>query len=84
MFQEAIVSLIREKCPSEWELVVFKDRILVQLPETAGDFLPRYRQVKKEITAWVTEQFPVPEEVLFEIRSSAWNCSFKLGRNKVV
>jgi hypothetical protein len=84
MFQEAIISLIREKCPSDWETVLFKGHILVHLPEMEGDFLPRYRKVKKEITACVTEHLPVlEEEVLFEIRSGAWNCSFKLGKTLI-
>ncbi|MHB8206388.1 hypothetical protein [Mucilaginibacter sp.] len=81
MLQEIIVDLISEKCPSEWELVVFKGHILVYLPEMEGDFLPRYREVKKEITNCVTKNLPVlNEEVLFEVRSDAWNCSFKLGK----
>jgi hypothetical protein len=46
-----------------------------------GDFLPRYRKVKKEIMGCVTEQLSVLEdEVLFEARSGAWNCNFKLGK----
>jgi hypothetical protein len=53
MFQEAIVSLIREKCPPGWEVVLFKGHILVHLPKMEGDFLVRYRKVKKEITGWV-------------------------------
>ena len=84
MFQEIIVSLIREKCPSDWDLVFFKGHIQVHLPEMEGDFLPRYRKVKKEITGCVTEHFPVlEEELLFEVRSGAWNCSFKLGKTLI-
>jgi len=29
MLQETIVTLIREKCPSDWELALFKGHILV-------------------------------------------------------
>jgi hypothetical protein len=81
MFQETVVTLIREKCPTDWDLVFFKGHILVHLPETENDFLPRYRKVKKEIMNYVTEHLPIlEEEVLFEVRSGAWNCSFKLGK----
>jgi hypothetical protein len=84
MFQETIVNLIREKCAPDWDLVFFKGHILVHLPELEGDFLPRYRKVKKEITGWVTEHLPVlEEEVLFEVRSGAWNCSFKLAKTLI-
>jgi hypothetical protein len=84
MFQESIVRLIREKCPSDWDLVFFKGHILVHLPEIAGDFLSRYRKVKKEITGCVMEHLPVlEEELLFEVRSGAWNCSFKLGKTMI-
>lgn len=38
-------------------------------------------KIKKEITACIIEHLPVlEEEVLFEVRSGAWNCSFKLGK----
>jgi hypothetical protein len=80
MLREAMISLIRDKCPPDWEPALFKRHILVHVPETEGNFLPYYRKVKKEITACVTEQFTVlEEEMLFEIRSGSWNCSFKLG-----
>jgi len=84
MSQETIVNFIREKCPSDWELVLFKGHILVNLPEMEGDFLHRYRKVKKEIMGCVTERLPVLEEViLFEVRSGAWNCSFKLAKTLI-
>jgi len=58
---------------------LFKGHILVHLPEMEGDFLSRYRKVKKEITNCLMAYFPVmEEEILFEVRSGAWNCSFKL------
>jgi hypothetical protein len=84
MFQETVVSLIRERCPSDWETVFFKGHILVHLPEMEDDFLPRYRKVKKEIMGCLTQHLPVlEEEVLFEVRSGPWNCSFKLGQTLI-
>jgi hypothetical protein len=81
MLQETIVNLIREKCPSELGPLFFKGHILIHLPEIDDDFLQRYRKIKKEITGCVTENFLVrEEEVLFEVRSGAWNCSFKIGK----
>jgi hypothetical protein len=82
MSHETVVSILREKCPPDWELILFKGHILVQLSEMEGDFLPCYRKIKKEITSYVTAHLPVlEEEVLFEVRSCAWNCSFKLGKH---
>jgi hypothetical protein len=67
------------RCPPDWKPVLFKGHILDHLPEMEGDFLSRYRKVKKEITNCVMAHFPVMEEdILFEVRSGAWNCSFKL------
>ena len=84
MSLETIVNLIREKCSSDWEPVFFKGHILIHLPVMEGDFLSRYRKVKKEITSCVTAHLPVlEEEILFEVRSGAWNCSFKLGKTLI-
>ena len=84
MFQETVVRLIRERCPSDWETVFFKGHILIHLPEMEGDFPSRYRKVKKEIMGCVKEHFPLLEdELLFEVRSGAWNCSFKLGQTLI-
>jgi hypothetical protein len=81
MLQENLLNLIREKCASHWELNVFQDHIIVNLPDTEADFRSAGQQVKREITACVTEHFPErDEDILFEIRSGAWNSSFKLGK----
>ncbi len=81
MSHETVVSILREKCPPDWEPVLFKGHILVNLPEMEGNFTLTYRKIKKEITACIIEHLPVlEEEVLFEVRSGAWNCSFKLGK----
>jgi hypothetical protein len=81
MSQETVVSILREKCPSDWEPILFKGHILIHLPDTELDFTSTYRKVKQQITACVKEHMPDrQEEVLFEIRNNTWNCSFKLGK----
>jgi hypothetical protein len=48
------------------------------MPEMEGDFPSRHRKIKKEILGCIMEHSPVhEEEVLFEVRSGDWNCSFK-------
>lgn len=79
-----LITLIGELWSSDWERVLFKGHILVHLPEMEGDFLSLYRKVKKEITNYVKAHFHIlVEEVLFEIRSGAWNCSFKLDKTLI-
>jgi hypothetical protein len=43
MFQETVVSLLREKCPPDWEPALFKEHILIHLPDIAVDFMLTYR-----------------------------------------
>jgi hypothetical protein len=81
IIQQNLLKLICEKCPSHWEVNVFQDHILINLPDTEKDFKSAYRKVKKEIIACVQEHLPAREhEALFEVRNGSWNCSFKLGK----
>jgi hypothetical protein len=81
ILQENLLKLIAEKCSSHWQVNVFQDHILINLPDTENDFKSAYREVKKEITACVHEHLPGRNiEVLFEVRNGSWNCSFKLGK----
>ncbi|MDB5110530.1 MAG: hypothetical protein JWR67_1644 [Mucilaginibacter sp.] len=79
IFQENILNLIREKCSSHWELNVFKNHIIISLPDTQEDYRSAYRQIKQEITKYVRQHFPErDEELIFEVRKGSWNFSFKL------
>jgi hypothetical protein len=81
MSQETVVSILREKCPSDWEPILFKGHILIHLPDTELDFMSAYHKVKQQITACLKDRMPDrEEEVLFEVRNRTWNCSFKLGK----
>ena len=77
--QENILNLIRDNCSAYWELNVFKDHIIINLPETNEDYRLAYTKAKQEITACVKLHFPERDtELLFEVRNGSWNCSFKL------
>ena len=77
--QENILNLIRDHCSAYWELNVFKNHIIINLPETNEDYRLAYIKAKQEITACVTLHFPERDtELLFEVRNGSWNCSFKL------
>jgi len=79
--QENLLNIIREKCSSHWELNVFKDHIIINLPDLEEDFRSVYLKVKREITACIQQHFPERNtEILFEVRNGSWNCSFKLGK----
>jgi hypothetical protein len=81
ILQANLLNIIREKCSSGWELNVFQDHIIINLPDMKKDFRSAYSKVKKEITACVLEHFPERDtDVLFEVRNGSWNCSFKLGK----
>jgi hypothetical protein len=81
MLQENLLNLIREKCAAHWELNLFPDHIIINLPADETDFRSACQQVKLEITACVKAYFPERDlYVLFEIRSGAWNSSFKIGK----
>jgi hypothetical protein len=63
------------------ELTVFKDHIIINLPNKEEDYRSAYSKVKKEVTGCVQQHFPERNtELLFEVRSGSWNCSFKLGK----
>jgi len=80
ILQENLLKLIAEKCSSHWEVNVFHDHVLINLPDTENDFKSTYRKVKKEIIDCVQEHLPIRDaEILFEVRNGSWNCSFKLG-----
>jgi len=78
---EELLNIIREKCSSHWELEVYKDHIIINLPDMEEDFRSAYLKVKREITACVKQHFPERStELLFEVRNGSWNSSFKLGK----
>ncbi|WP_295797848.1 hypothetical protein [Mucilaginibacter sp.] len=79
--QENLLSIIREKCSSGWQLDVFRDHIIINLPDNEKDFRLAYSKAKEQITACIQQHFPERnEDVLFEVRNGSWNCSFKLGK----
>ena len=79
--QEHLLNIIREKCSSHWELNVFKDHIIINLPNMEEDFRSAYLKVKREITTCAKQHFPERNtEILFEVRNGSWNSSFKLGK----
>jgi hypothetical protein len=81
ILHESLLNIIHEKCSSHWELNIFKDHIIINLPDTEEDFRSAYRKVKREITACVKQHFPERNtEILFEVRNGSWNSSFKLGK----
>jgi hypothetical protein len=81
ILQENLLNIIREECSSGWELNVFGDHIIVNLRDKVDDFRSAYATIKKEIIACIQQHFPERDsDVLFEVRNSSWNCSFKLGK----
>jgi hypothetical protein len=85
ILHENILKLIREQCPAHWELEVFRDHIIVNLPDTLQDHHAVYRQAKKEITQCVNRHFPERAmELLFEVRNGSWNGGFKLPKTTVL
>jgi len=79
--QENLLNIIREKCSSGWLLDVFKDHIIINLPDTEEDYRSAYSKAKREITRCIQQHFPERNtEILFEVRNGSWNCSFKLGK----
>jgi hypothetical protein len=79
---ENLLTIIREKCSPGWELNVFQDHIIINLPDIEIDFRSAYSKIKKEIAACVLQHFPERNaDILFEVRNGSWNCSFKLGKN---
>jgi hypothetical protein len=81
LLQEDSLKLIREKCSSHWQLDVYRDHIIINLPDTEKDFKLAYNKVKQEIIACVGQHFPERDtELLFEVRNSSWNCSFKVKK----
>jgi hypothetical protein len=81
MLQENLLKLIREKFATHWELELFRDHIIINLPDKETDFRSACQHVKREVTACVKAHFPErDQDVLFEVRSGAWNSSFKLGK----
>jgi hypothetical protein len=78
---EDLLNIIREKCSPHWELEVYKDHIIVNLPDATEDYRSVYQQIKKDITKCVKQHFPERNtELLFEVRNGSWNSSFKLGK----
>jgi hypothetical protein len=81
---ENLIKLISEQCSSHWEPEVYKDRIIINLPDTREDYRSVYQQVKKEITKCVQQHFPERDtELLFEVRNGSWNASFKVGKTNI-
>jgi hypothetical protein len=81
ILQEHLLNLIRDQCSSLWELTVFQDHIIINLPNNEEDFRSSYNKVKKEITVCVQQYLPERNaDLLFEVRIGSWNCSFKLGK----
>lgn len=82
MRQENITELIREKCSVHWELAVFNGHVIINLPDDEADFRLAYGRVKTEVTRCIRQHWPDRDsELLFEVRNSSWNCSFKLGKS---
>jgi hypothetical protein len=78
---EDLLNVVREKCSSHWGLEVYKDHIIINLPDMEEDFRSAYLEVKREITACVKQHFPERNtEILFKVRNGSWNSSFKLGK----
>jgi len=70
--QENLLNIIREKCSSSWELNVFKDHIIINLPDIEEDFRSAYLKVKREITECVKQHFPERNtEILFQVRNGS-------------
>ncbi len=81
ILQEKLLALIRDKCSSHWEPVIYRDHIIINLPETAEHYRSAYNTVKKEVINCATEHLPERDtEILIEVRNGAWNCSFKLAK----
>ncbi|HEY0246448.1 MAG TPA: hypothetical protein VGC01_12850 [Mucilaginibacter sp.] len=81
ILQDSLLNLIREQCSSYWELSVFKDHIIVNLPDMEEDYRAVYNKAKREIIACVKQHFPERNtDLLFEVRNGSWNCSFKLSK----
>lgn len=79
--QENAIKIIRENCSPGWQLSLFKDHIIIDLPIAEGDFRASYLSTKKQISKCIQEHFPErDEELLFEVRNGSWNCGFKLSR----
>jgi hypothetical protein len=81
MLQKSLLEIIPEKCSPVWELAVFQDHIIINLPDKEDNFRSAYAKVKQEITACVHKHFPERnEELVFEVRNGSWNCIFKIGK----
>jgi hypothetical protein len=81
ILQENLLSILREQCSSAWDLTVFGDHIIVNARKKEEDFRSAFSIVKKEINGCVKQHFPERnDELLFEVRNSSWNCSFKIGK----
>jgi len=81
IFQENILKLIRERCSDHWDLEIFMDHIIVNLPDTREDHRAICQRAKKEIVQCVREQFPERDtDLLFEVRNGSLNFSFKLPK----
>ena len=79
--REYLIKLIVLNCSPDWNLDLFKDHILIHLTGTETDHMSAYRKIKKQVTDCIREHLPErDEDVLFEVRNGAWNCSFKLGK----
>ena len=50
ILQEDLLNIIREKCSSGWDLNVFGEHIIVNVPEKQDNFRSAYAMVKQEIT----------------------------------
>jgi len=73
--------MIREKCSSGWDLDVFGEHIIINIPENQDNFRSSYAMVKQEITRCVKDHFPERSaDILFEVRNGSWNCRFKIGK----
>ena len=84
VLQENILKLLKEKFPPHWDPGIFKDHIIINLPETPEDYRTIYYQVKQEVSVCVRERFPErADDLLFEVRNGSWNSSFKLGKTMI-
>ena len=79
--QEILLTIIQDKCSSLWQLDVFMDHIIINLPDKELNFRSAFMKVKQDIMLCVQQHFPKRDtEILFEVRNGSWNCSFKLKK----
>jgi len=59
------------------------NHIIINIPDKEDDFRFAFNKAKHEITECVKQHFPERNsDVLFEVRSASWNCSFKLRKTE--